>query len=418
VADKQSFGLINLRGTTTDELRRELQLQLQHIATRLDELAGTRGTPTFYGNVNANGKRFTNAGTPVNAQDLQRVDCCLHREDNNPTRDFDADFRRILNLEAAEFLTQAVNLDQLRRELSVGLTGATAQNAPPEVETASAIGSIIQRYAREDHTHSGVNLSDAQTVGGLKSLIAVDFTEQSSNPGDTETLYMDDGSNYIAGSLVWAQRFVVTEEMTVGPPGSEQDVYPLNGSSLDAMAKFNIYSADQEINIVAHTHSTAHPPQLGFLRAHTDTTSHSGGTVLDDDVLGQIAFGGYDGTDYAAGAYIRAEVDGTPGDDDMPTRLTFWTSADGSQSPAHVLTLDSSQTVFLGASDPGGNGVLRVNGALTVNTATGIIQTQTSFTDHSGAGAGTLTNAPSAGDPSKWILIDDAGTSRYIPAWT
>ncbi len=35
----------------------------------------------------------------------------------------------------------------------------------------------------------------------------------------------------------------------------------------------------------------------------------------------------------------------------------------------------------------------------------------------SGAGAGTLTNAPAAGDPTKWIPIDDNGITRYIPAW-
>jgi hypothetical protein len=34
-----------------------------------------------------------------------------------------------------------------------------------------------------------------------------------------------------------------------------------------------------------------------------------------------------------------------------------------------------------------------------------------------GAAAGTLTNAPTAGNPTKWIPIYDAGTTRYIPAW-
>jgi hypothetical protein len=33
------------------------------------------------------------------------------------------------------------------------------------------------------------------------------------------------------------------------------------------------------------------------------------------------------------------------------------------------------------------------------------------------AAAGTLTNAPAAGNPTKWIPIDDNGTIRYIPAW-
>ena len=39
------------------------------------------------------------------------------------------------------------------------------------------------------------------------------------------------------------------------------------------------------------------------------------------------------------------------------------------------------------------------------------------FTDGAGADTGTLTNAPAAGNPTKWIPIDDNGTTRYIPAW-
>lgn len=33
------------------------------------------------------------------------------------------------------------------------------------------------------------------------------------------------------------------------------------------------------------------------------------------------------------------------------------------------------------------------------------------------AAAGTLLNAPAAGNPTKWIPINDNGTTRYIPAW-
>lgn len=38
-------------------------------------------------------------------------------------------------------------------------------------------------------------------------------------------------------------------------------------------------------------------------------------------------------------------------------------------------------------------------------------------TDGAGAGAGTLTNAPTAGDPSEWIPITNGGNARFIPAW-
>lgn len=39
------------------------------------------------------------------------------------------------------------------------------------------------------------------------------------------------------------------------------------------------------------------------------------------------------------------------------------------------------------------------------------------FTDGAAAQTGTLTNAPAAGNPTKWIPINDNGTTRYIPAW-
>ena len=41
----------------------------------------------------------------------------------------------------------------------------------------------------------------------------------------------------------------------------------------------------------------------------------------------------------------------------------------------------------------------------------------TALTNGAGALTGTLTNSPKAGNPTKWIPIDDNGTVRYIPAW-
>lgn len=54
---------------------------------------------------------------------------------------------------------------------------------------------------------------------------------------------------------------------------------------------------------------------------------------------------------------------------------------------------------------------------LTVNRAATFLSTSIALTNGAGAGAGTLTTAPAAGNPTKWIGIDDNGTTRYIPAW-
>jgi hypothetical protein len=53
---------------------------------------------------------------------------------------------------------------------------------------------------------------------------------------------------------------------------------------------------------------------------------------------------------------------------------------------------------------------------LTNNTGR-LIDSSVALTNGAAAATGTLTNAPTAGNPTKWIPIDDNGTTRYIPAW-
>lgn len=50
-------------------------------------------------------------------------------------------------------------------------------------------------------------------------------------------------------------------------------------------------------------------------------------------------------------------------------------------------------------------------------TSGALIATSAALTNNAGTGAGTLTNAPAIGNPTKWIKINDNGTIRSIPAW-
>ena len=61
---------------------------------------------------------------------------------------------------------------------------------------------------------------------------------------------------------------------------------------------------------------------------------------------------------------------------------------------------------------------LRVDstGLLITQNAT-LMKSGVTLTDGAGVGVGTLTNAPAAGNPTKWIAVNDNGTTRYIPAW-
>jgi len=55
--------------------------------------------------------------------------------------------------------------------------------------------------------------------------------------------------------------------------------------------------------------------------------------------------------------------------------------------------------------------IISTNNAATFHTS------RVALTDGAGVGAGTITNAPSAGNPTKWIGVDDNGTTRYVPTW-
>ena len=37
--------------------------------------------------------------------------------------------------------------------------------------------------------------------------------------------------------------------------------------------------------------------------------------------------------------------------------------------------------------------------------------------DNSAGFTGTLTNSPKVGNPTKWVEVDDNGTTRYLPLW-
>lgn len=67
-------------------------------------------------------------------------------------------------------------------------------------------------------------------------------------------------------------------------------------------------------------------------------------------------------------------------------------------------------------TDTAGAERVQIDGSLSINSAV-MIRTYTAFTNGAGAALGTLANAPAAGNPTKWIPVNDNGTTRYIPAW-
>jgi hypothetical protein len=97
--------------------------------------------------------------------------------------------------------------------------------------------------------------------------------------------------------------------------------------------------------------TTAAPAYLTLARAGS-TAIGSTTIVANNNWLGEIDFAGSDGTDFTRAASIRCEVDGTPGANDMPGRLVFSTTADGSASPTERMRITSAGLVGIGTTTP------------------------------------------------------------------
>ena len=93
--------------------------------------------------------------------------------------------------------------------------------------------------------------------------------------------------------------------------------------------------------------------------------------VQSGDILGRIYFVGADGSALIQGATITAEVDGTPGANDMPGRLVFSVTADGAASPTERMRISNTGRTVLLESSGGGFEVASTLAAGTDNLFTG-----------------------------------------------
>ncbi|MBP9751282.1 MAG: hypothetical protein KBD19_00285 [Candidatus Moranbacteria bacterium] len=134
----------------------------------------------------------------------------------------------------------------------------------------------------------------------------------------------------------------------------------------------------------------------------TDGTTYA--IVHDGDELGRFNFHGDDGSNLAQGAMIQVSVDGTPGEDDMPGRIKFWTTPAGANFPLERMTIKSTGNVGIGTASP-----------TTKLDVVGNIRTNGYFN----AGDVTMLNGTalySANAPSFDIYESNASSKLYISA--
>ena len=141
-----------------------------------------------------------------------------------------------------------------------------------------------------------------------------------------------------------------------------------NNSSVTASygGQFHITNTNVALNSFFNN-----PHSQTFMFAKSRGTTGSGGTIVqDNDFCGHIEWYADDGVDTANQiAKISARIDGTPGVNDTPGELLFYTTADGANASTERLRIKSNGYVGVNETDP--QYPLHVAGATTVSAPTG-----------------------------------------------
>jgi hypothetical protein len=143
------------------------------------------------------------------------------------------------------------------------------------------------------------------------------------------------GSNLSALVIRGDGASVFTGKVLVGTPTARANFFNSTVS-----AALQVEGTGNDTSSFSITRNSADVGRAILTLAKTRGGSVGSTTVVQsDDALGSIEFQGSDGTEFVQAAAIQAEVDGTPGANDMPGRLTFSVTRDGSASPTETLRI-------------------------------------------------------------------------------
>jgi len=235
---------------------------------------------------------------------------------------------------------------------------------------------------------SGVNLNGESTLTYDGSLLKLqvdsgEFRIESANGTDQLSVDSDNGNTFINGRLEAGS--------ITGPAGSAGNFSIASGHASSPfifyVGQFGV-SATERLRIHDDGRFTFETPggDAAFLvkgdsftgvriqAARNDPSDHamfqmlgSRGTnaspaiLQSGDTIGTLTSRGYDGNSYAQCANIVFKVDTTPGDGDMPGRIEFQTSSDGSESTSERLRISSDGKLEAFGNRPGANAQLFQN---------------------------------------------------------
>ena len=294
-------------------------------------------------------------------------------------------------------------------------TGATVVNVTPELarSTVAFTGGtmnnvVIGGTTPAAGTFTTLSGTTARMADGSQLTPSISFT------GDTDTGFFRIASNRIGIStgndLIANFQGVNDGVLNMGDHAARNNIRTSSTSSNTPRIQIEGSGGNTGMSIVRNTTSANFQSFLviGRTRGAADGENTA---VLDNDLLGILSFNGSDGTSLVQSAFIRAEVDGTPATDSIPSALSFRTTPPAGTEPVEILLIDSAGTSrFFGnvrIDKAFRENVFALTGTTpALNPSNGTIQTWTL------SGNSSPTDSLAAGE-SMTLMIDD-GTAFTI----
>jgi len=120
------------------------------------------------------------------------------------------------------------------------------------------------------------------------------------------------------------------------------DSMTVNGAAISTHLQVHASDGITETEVELHRHGATAAAGAQLYGARSRGTEAAPTVVSNGDRLLSVTAVGYDGTDYATSSQIDFEVDAAPGNNDMPGRIVFKTSADGGQTLTERAKIDSA----------------------------------------------------------------------------
>jgi hypothetical protein len=127
--------------------------------------------------------------------------------------------------------------------------------------------------------------------------------------------------------------------------------------------------------------------------------------VQSGDTIGDFRFYGSDGVGFIPAARIEVEVDGTPGVNDMPGRISFYTTADGASTVTERFRIGNAGQWGIGGATYGTSGQAFISGGASAAPSWGTLGI-------SGGGTGQTTASAAANALDGYLeIVASAGTT-------